>query len=166
MPTERGVLATFEEPWRAAAAIRALRAAGVGTVQVAMPAPFPEVVEAIGRPRSGLAFVTLPGAALGLLGGVALTVGGSLAWPLVVGGKPPAAVPAFVVVIFELTVLVGSLVNLGAVAATTRRGGATGRFPAHARFNGDRIGVFVPGGGEEAARLLAGQGAEEVEHVG
>jgi hypothetical protein len=123
-------------------------------------------VEALGQPRSRLALVTLPGAALGLLAGTALTVGGSLAWPLVVGGKPPVAIPAFVVVIFELTVLFGSLVNLGAVAATTRRGGATDRFPVHQRFNGDKIGVFVAGGDAAAARLLAEQGAEEVEHVG
>src|SRR5512143_164382 len=98
MATERGVLATFGAPGPAAGAIRALHAAGVARVQVAMPAPFPEVMAALGTPRSRLAFITLPGAALGLLGGVALTVGGSLAWPLVVGGKPPVAVPAFVVV--------------------------------------------------------------------
>jgi Protein of unknown function (DUF3341) len=166
MPVERGVLGTFGDPPTAARAIRALHGAGVLVVQVAMPAPFPEVVEALGRPRSALAFVTLPGAVLGLLGGIALTVGGSLAWPLVVGGKPPVAVPAFVVVIFELTVLVGSIVNLGVVAATTRRGGATGRFPAHMRFNGDKIGVFVPAGDADVARLLADHGAEEVQHVG
>jgi Protein of unknown function (DUF3341) len=166
MPVERGVLGTFGDPPAAAGAIRALHAAGVPRVQVAMPAPFPEVVEALGRPRSALAFITLPGAAFGLLGGIALTVGGSLAWPLVVGGKPPVAMAAFVVVIFELTVLFGSLVNLAVVAATTRRGGATGRFPAHARFNGEKIGVFVPAGDAAAERVLLDHGAEEVQHVG
>jgi molybdopterin-containing oxidoreductase family membrane subunit len=165
MPVDRGVLGTFGDPPTAAGAIRALRAAGIREVQVAMPAPFPEVVDALGRPRSALAFITLPGALLGLLGGIAFTVGGSLAWPLVVGGKPPVAVPAFVVVIFELTVLFGSLVNLFAVAATTRRGGQTGHFPAHARFNGDKIGVFVPAGDAQAARVLTDHGAEEVHHV-
>jgi hypothetical protein len=165
MPADRGVLGTFGDPPAAAGAIRALHAAGVRVVQVAMPAPFPEVVEALGRPRSALALITLPGAALGLLCGIALTVSGSLAWPLVVGGKPPVAVPAFVVVIFELTVLIGSIVNLIAVATTTRRGGETGRFPAHARFNGDKIGVYVPAGDAQAARVLAEHGAEEVHHV-
>lgn len=166
MPVERGVLGTFGDPPAAAGAIQTLHAAGVARVQVAMPAPFPEVVEALGRPRSALAFITLPGAALGLLGGIALTVGGSLAWPLVVGGKPPVVLAAFVVVIFELTVLFGSIVNLGVLAATTRRGGATGRFPAHARFNGEKIGVFVPAGDAAAARVLLDHGAEEVQHVG
>jgi hypothetical protein len=166
MRAERGVLGTFGDPAAAARAIRLLRRQGGARVQVAMPAPFPEIVEALGQPRSRLAFITLPGAAAGLLSGVALTVGGSLAWPLVVGGKPPVAIPAFVVVMFELTVLVGSLVNLMALAATSLRGGASGRFPAHDRFNGDKVGVFVPGGDAAAARILADEGAEEVEHVG
>jgi molybdopterin-containing oxidoreductase family membrane subunit len=166
MSTERGVLGTFGDPPRAAAAIRALRQAGYREVRVAMPAPFPDVVKALARPRSTIDFITLPGALLGLLAGTALTVGGSLAWPMVVGGKPPVAIPAFVVVMFELTVLFGSLVNLAVVGATTRRGGATGRFPAHARYNGDKIGVFVPAGDERAAGVMRASGAEEVGHVG
>jgi hypothetical protein len=166
MSTERGVLGTFGDPPRAAAAIRALRQAGYPKVQAAMPAPFPDVVAALEKPRSAIDFITLPGALFGLLAGITLTVGGSLSWPLVVGGKPPVAIPAFIVVMFELTVLFGSLVNLAVVASTTRRGGATGHFPAHERYNGDKIGVFVPGGDERAVGVMKASGAEEVEHVG
>ncbi len=115
MPADVGVRATFVAPGAAAAAIRALRAAGLD-VRVAMPAPFPEVVAAIGRPRSAIDFITLPGALVGLLCGIALTVLTSLAWPLVTGGKPIVSIPPFVIVIFEVTVLVGSLTNLAAVA--------------------------------------------------
>jgi hypothetical protein len=166
MPTSRGVLGTFGDPTHAAAAIRALRQAGYQELQVAMPAPFPDVVEALARPRSTIDFITLPGALLGLLAGIALTVGGTLSWPMVVGGKPPVSIPAFIVVIFELTVLFGSLVNLAVVGSTTRRGGATGHFPAHARYNGDKIGVFVPAGDERSAGVMTASGAEEVGHVG
>ena len=167
MPVEPGVLGSFAEPAAAARAVRALRAGGFADVRVAMPAPFPEVVAAIGKPRSLIDFITFPGAIVGLLCGIALTVGTSLAWPLVTGGKPIVSVPPFVIVIFEVTVLIGSLTNLLAMSAGTWHGGRARFFPAHQKFNADRIGVFAVGGEPALAeRLLRESGAEEVGRVG
>ena len=147
--------------------MRALKAGGFPDVRVAMPAPFPEVVAALGKPRSPIDFVTFPGALLGLLCGIGLTVGTSLAWPLVTGGKPIVSVPPFVIVIFEVTVLIGSLANLLAVSAGSWRGGRARVFPAHQKFNADRIGVYAVGGEAALAeRLLRECGAEEVGRVG
>ncbi len=163
MPADPGVVGTFAAPAEAARAIRALREAGVRDVRAGMPAPFPEVVEALGRPRSRLGLATFPGAIAGLLAGIALTVGTSLAWPLVTGGKPIVSIPPFVIVIFELTVLIGSITNLVAVVVGATRGR---RFPAIARTTRDRIGVFAAGGDERAERILQDRGAEEVRRVG
>ena len=163
MRADPGVLGTFGAPAEAALAIRALRDAGVRDVRAAMPAPFPEVVEALGRPRSRLGLATFPGAIAGLLAGVALTVGTSVAWPLVTGGKPVVSIPPFVIVIFELTVLVGSLTNLVAVVLGAWRGRG---FPAVARTTADRVGVFAGGEGDRAERILRERGAEEVRRVG
>ncbi len=158
---ERGVVGTFGAAPDAARAIRALREAGVA-VSAAMPAPFPEVVEALGRPRSRLGLATFPGAIAGLLLGIALTVLTSLAWPLVTGGKPIVSIPPFVIVIFEMTVLVGALTNLVAVVV----GGVRGRaFPPAARVALDRIAVFAADGGDAAERILRDGGAEEVRRV-
>ena len=162
---ERGVLGTFEDPPAAAAAIRALRAQGL-RVTASMPAPFPEVVAALGRPVSPVGYATLPGAALGIALGAALTIGTSLAWPLVTGGKPIVSLPPFVIVIFEVAVLVGSLVNLVAVAVGTRFGGRAEAFPPVA-VDGNLVAVFVQGGapaGVEAA--LRAAGAQEVRRAG
>ncbi len=167
MPADPGILASFADPAAAAKAIGALRKAGHADVRVAMPAPFPEVVAALGKPRSPIGYVTWPGALVGLLCGVGLTVGTSLAWPLVTGGKPIVSWPPFVIVIFEVTVLVGSLVNLAGVALGSWRGGRARIFPAHERFNADRIGVYAVGGEAALAeRLLRESGAEEVGRVG
>ncbi len=163
MPADPGVVGTFAAAADAADAIRALRAAGVRDVRAAMPAPFPQVVDALGRPRSRLGLATFPGAIAGLLAGIALTVGTSLAWPLVTGGKPIVSIPPFVIVIFELTVLIGSITNLVAVVVGATRGR---RFPAIARTTGDRIGVFAAGGDDRAERILRDRGAEEVRRVG
>jgi hypothetical protein len=165
MPAEAGVLATFREPEAAAEAIRALRARGF-RVRAAMPAPFPEVVQAIGRPRSAIDRIALCGALVGLACGTLLTVATSLAWPLFTGGMPIVSVPPFAIVIFETTVLAGSLATLAALLVAGWRGGGPRTFPDAHALDADRIGVFAAGGdGAEAERILRAGGADGVRHV-
>ncbi|HSB19880.1 MAG TPA: quinol:electron acceptor oxidoreductase subunit ActD [Anaeromyxobacteraceae bacterium] len=165
MRTEPGVLATFDEPAAAARAIRSLRGRGIRDLHAGLPAPFPEVVAALGKPRSAIDYATMPGALLGLVLGILLPVLTSLSWPLVTGGKEIVSLPAFVVIIFEMTVLVGSIANLVAVTVRSFLGGGTGAFPRGERFNGDRLAVFAAGGGEEAERVFREAGALEVRRV-
>ncbi len=164
MPAEPGILAVFDDPARAARAIRELRARGIRELDAAMPAPFPEVVAALEKPRSTIDYATLPGALLGLVCGVLLTWLTSLAWPLVTGGKPIVAVPQFLVIFFEMTVLIGALTNLVAVSIRSFAGGLGG-FPHGLSFNADQIAVFAAGGGSEAERVVREAGAVEVRHV-
>lgn len=165
MRAEPGVLATFGDPAQAARAIRELRARGIRDLHAAMPAPFPEVVAALEKPRSVIDFATLPGALVGLVCGVLLTYLTSLSWPLVTGGKPIVAVPQFLVIMFEMTVLVGSITNLVAVSVKSFFGKGSARFPAGQEFNADLVGVFAAGGGEEAERVFHEAGAQEVRRV-
>jgi hypothetical protein len=164
MRAEPGVLAIFADPGDAARAIRELRQRGIRDLHAAMPAPFPEVVAALEKPRSTIDYATLPGALLGLLCGILLTWLTSLSWPLTTGGKPIVAVPQFLVIFFEMTVLIGALTNLVAVSVRSFLGGLSG-FPPGLSFDTDRIGVFAAGGGDEAERVLRGAGALEVRRV-
>jgi hypothetical protein len=167
MPVERGVLAVFADVDQAAQAVRALRLAGHADIRVASPAPFPALAEALGRGRSRIDSVTLSGAGLGTIAGFALCVATSIAWPLMTGGKPIISVPPFVIIGFELSVLVGALVNLGALVVTATRGRRRRGVPYDPRFSAGRVGVFVVGGDQWAAeRTLKAGGAEEVRHVG
>lgn len=160
------VLGTFADPAAAARAIGALRAAGFEEVRAAMPAPFPEVMAALGRPRSRVGAITWSGALAGLAAGIALPVTTSLAWPLVVGGKPIVAFPAFLVIIFELTILIGSLTNLAGSIALGWSHGGLAPLPGGRAFHGDRIGVLVLGADEaKAEEVLRSAGAEEVHRV-
>lgn len=165
MPAEPGVLGVFVDPGHAARAIHELRARGIRDLHAAMPAPFPEVVAALRKPRSTIDYATLPGALLGLVCGVLLPWLTSLAWPLVTGGKPIVAVPQFLVIFFEMTVLIGALTNLVAVSIRSLAGGLGG-FPRGLSFDGEQIGVFAAGGGDEAERVLREAGAVEVRRVG
>jgi cytochrome bd-type quinol oxidase subunit 1 len=166
MPSETGVLGVFADPAGAACAVRALRTAGHDDVRAEAPAPYPELIEALGRPRSRLDGVVLGAAAIGTLAGFALCIGTSIAWPLLTGGKPIASVPPFVIIAFELSVLVGALVNLTALLVLAARARRRRRVPHDERFTADRVGVFVAGG--DAARaeaILREAGAEEVRRV-
>jgi hypothetical protein len=163
MPAD--VIGTFAEPGQAAAAIRVLRRSGF-TVRAAMPAPYPEVVLALGRPASAMNLVTLPMALVGLCAGAALVAGTALDWPLVTGDQPIVPFPPLVIIGFEVAVLFGALATLGSLAAGIRRGSGAEAFPAGERFDGDRIGVAASGGDPgEAERLLRSGGAEEVRHA-
>jgi hypothetical protein len=160
------VLGIFGDPRKAASAVRALRASGFEDVRAAMPAPFPEVMNALGRPPSPLGAITWPGALVGLAAGVALPVTTSLAWPLIVGGKPIVALPAFVVIIFELTVLIGSLTNLAASITLGWMRGGVSPLPGGREFHDDRIGIFtVTDDARGAEDVLLAEGAEEVQRV-
>ena len=166
MRTEPGVLGVFSDLTLGAQAIRALRAAGHADIRTASPAPFPELVEALGRPRSHLDSITLPGALVGTAAGFALCIGTSIAWPLVTGGKPIVSIPPFVIIAFEVSVLIGAGVNLAALVVTAGRGRRRRQVPFDPAFSADRFGVFVVGGNlGEAENILAKNGAEEVRRV-
>ena len=162
--TRPAVTATFSDPAAAASAIRALRAAGLD-VRASMAAPLPEVLAAAGGGRSRIGRAAAAGAVLGAALGALLTAGASLAWPLETGGRSILAPPAFAVVVFELSVLVGALATLGALAAGCWRGRAPLDLPAAAGPGGDRIGVLAAGDATRAEALLRAGGAEEVRRV-
>lgn len=166
MRPDAGVLGVFADPAAAAKAVTALKGAGYSDVRAAMPAPFPALVAALGRPRSPLGPITAAGALLGAAIGLTLCISMSLSWPLVTGGKPIVSIPPFVVVAFELSVLIGTLVNLSTLAITTKRGMRRRVVPHDLRFSHDRIGIFVAGGDPAPAEaVLHASGAEEVQRV-
>jgi hypothetical protein len=154
------VLGVFASVDDAAAAVRALRAKGRGDVVVIMPAPFPQLIEALGVRKSPIRWATLAGAAAGATGGLAWCIRSSLAWPLLTGGKPIVSMPPFVIIAFEVAVLVGVLSTLvaGAVAAQSLH-----RDRISAVLPNDRVGVLAGGDDlDNLEALLRGAGAEEV----
>jgi ActD protein len=166
MSHESGVLAIFAEPAGAAGAVQGLRDAGFRDVRVAMPAPFPELMAAIGEPRSVVGRGVLLSTFLGVIGGFALCILTALSWPLVTGGKPIVSLPAFTVIAFEISVLVGGTATHAMLAYTTVTGRWRRRVPVKdPRFSTDRIGLFVVGDSPAIEELLRTAGAEELRRV-
>lgn len=91
-------------------ATRATRDAGYSIYDVFAPYAIHGLSEAMGLKPSRLTWVCFAFALTGLLGaGFAQFWIGAVDWPLNVGGKPFNSLPAYLPVMFELTVLLGGL---------------------------------------------------------
>jgi len=102
---------------------------------------------------------------LGLTGGFSLCIYSVMSYPLVVGGKELISLPPFVVIGYESMILLGALANLMGMLALARLPQVKSKAPYDPRFSLDKIGIWVPCTGDDAARvekMLRGQGAEEV----
>ncbi len=104
--TNRWVLGLFAREGALLEAARALRAAGLTSLDLHSPYPIHGAEDALGLPRSTVPVVALVAGVTGAATGYLLqwgTVG--YLWPLNVGGRPPQSAPAFIPVTFELAVL-------------------------------------------------------------
>ena len=107
--TISGVLASFKFEDAAVDAIKGLKAKGFKDLTVYSAAPNHQIEEALDHPISWVRAFTLIGALTGCAAGFGMTIWMSADWPLLVGGKPIVAIPPFVVLGFELTILYGAL---------------------------------------------------------
>ena len=159
-----GVLGSFVHVDGAVDAIKGLRARGHTDLTVYTAAPNHEIEEALEHKISPVRLFTLVGGLTGVTSGLAMTYYTSLDWPLLVGGKPIATVPPFVVFMFELMVLFGALASVAGVAILSLRKPTTGiLYDEH--FSDDRIGIFVPCAADRAGEvesLLKQNGSVEV----
>jgi hypothetical protein len=161
-----GVLASFVHIDAACGAITSLRGQGRRDFTVYSAAPNHELEEALGITSSPVRLFTLFGGLIGCTAGFGMTIWMSRDWPLLVGGKPIAPIPPYVVMAFELTVLIGALSTVAGMMFLAARDTPRG-LAYHPSFSDDRIGIFVPAGGDQAgavAELLRGAGATEVRH--
>ncbi|HWB43628.1 MAG TPA: DUF3341 domain-containing protein [Gemmatimonadales bacterium] len=161
-----GVLASFIHVDAAADAIRALRARGIRNLTVYSAAPNHEIEEALEHRVSPVRLFTLIGGLTGCAAGFGMTIWMSYDWPTLVGGKTIASIPPYVVIAFELTILLGALITVAAVAFFSVVLGKRG-VPYDPKFSDDRIGIFVPAGRDLAGQveqLMRNAGAEEVRH--
>jgi hypothetical protein len=162
------VLGVFAHVDTATHAIRALRGQGFERIATYSPVPLEEFEEALtgfGLPKSPVRLFTLVGGLTGTVTGFWLTLWSSLKWGLIVGGKPVVSIPPYVVIAFELTILLGGLCTLLALLVLSRlpKLGSSPHYDP--RFTSDRFGVEVacpPDRVRVAQEILRSVGAEEV----
>ena len=132
--------------------------------QPALSMQVKELEEALSHRVSPVRLITLIGGLTGCAAGFGMTIWMSHDWPLVVGGKTIGSIPPYVVIAFELTILLGALSTVAAVALFSLLMGRRGA-PYDPRFSDDQIGIFVPATGDQARvveEMLRTAGAVEV----
>lgn len=90
-------------------AISRLKDAGFSDMEVMTPIPDHEIVDAVTRKPSKVGWITL---ILGLTGFVLGLLGPAWAhshWGFFIGGKPVISIPPYVIIMFELTILLGAV---------------------------------------------------------
>jgi Protein of unknown function (DUF3341) len=161
------VLGVFAHVDTTLQAIRDLRAKGFSNLTVYTPVPIEEIEHEIDKvePLSKVRLFTVIGALTGTATGFFLTIWTSLKWELVTGGKAPVSIPPFVIIAFELTILLGGLCTLLALFITGPLPLLRGSPRYDPRFTSDRFGVEVhcpPDQVGAAEEILRRAGAEEV----
>ncbi len=162
---EAGYLGIFTELDAAATAIETLRKSGHKEMVVYSPMPRHELEDALDTPQTPIRLFTLVGALTGAAAGFALAIGASLDWPLITGGKPIISVPAFVVIGFEMSVLLGALSTVVGLFLNARLPHLAKQVIYDPSFSAGRFGVYVapPAGREEEVKsVFRDNGAAEI----
>lgn len=165
---QQGVLGIFPYLDATTTAIRQLRKAGFTDLTVYSPVPRHELEEALEPKESPVRLYTIAGGILGALTGYGLASYASIAYPLVVGGKPLVHMIPYTVLAFEVAVLFGSLATVLGLLVTARLPRLAFETTYDPAFSNDRLGVFVrcsPDRAAAAREILLKAGAPEVRHA-
>jgi hypothetical protein len=135
MTEPAGFLAEFETAEDLLRAARRAREEGYRRLDAYAPLPVHGLAEALGQKPSPLPLIALLGGAAGGATGYALQyLGQVVAYPLIVGGKPPHSWPAFVPVSFESAILIAALSVVGGFFALNNF-----PYPYHPAFNVEKF---------------------------
>ena len=111
-----GIAAIFLTEEAILKAAEKTKAMGYQNFEVLSPYPVHGMEEACGIKRSWIPFVTFTMGMVGLTSGLLLTWWTSAVnWALNIGGKPFFSLPAFIPIMFELTILFAALSSVGAL---------------------------------------------------
>jgi hypothetical protein len=105
-----GVMAEFDNPTALVAAARAAREQGYRKLDAYSPFPIEELNDVLHLHKNKLSMIVLIGGILGGIGGYLLqyyvTV---IYYPLNIGGKPLHSWPAYIIITFEMTILLAAI---------------------------------------------------------
>jgi molybdopterin-containing oxidoreductase family membrane subunit len=162
------VLATFkyEEDFLAGADL--VKTAGIGRISLMSPLPLEDAQEVLGLKASPVRRFSLAGAIFGALSGFAMAVGTALVFILPTGGRAIIAVPPYLIITYEMTILLGVLFTLLGFFMVSRLPAWRDR-PYTPESNIDRFVVVVEGAADadatRAETMLREAGAEETRRV-
>jgi len=133
--------------------------------KVYSPVPHHDLEHVTYPKRSPVRFITGLGAIAGLIGGFALATLTSLDYPLRVSAKEVDAIPSFIVVGFECTILLGGIATFIAMSLFCKLPNYLASRGFDYRFTQDKFGLVVGcsgSEGDEVFKVIEASGACEV----
>ncbi len=165
MAAREFVTAVYDDIHAVVGAVRSLREDSCEEVSVFGPIMETELEEAIGKPASPVRRYALIGGITGCISGFALTVWSSYYYPLVVGGKSLASIPAYVVIAFEMTILFAGISAMIGMLIHNRMPTLTLHPEYDPGYSDDRFGIRVtcdPGRTAKVEEILRSYSPGEV----
>ena len=114
------MLAEFDSPERLTEAAKALRRHGFRRLEAFTPFPVEGLADLLGFRDNKVSAAMLVGGAAGALLGFLMQVYTNLDFPLRIGGRPLIAVPAFMLIAFEMLVLGAVLSGIATMLIANR----------------------------------------------
>ena len=104
---KRSVLGLYTEEDAAADSLDNLRDAGFeeNEYEILTGTPYPEGTFGEAEPHHNLYRLPLIGAACGFTGGLIITAGTQMAYPLITGGKPILSIHPMAIIMYELSLI-------------------------------------------------------------
>ena len=162
-----GVLAIFEQREDLLKALKEARRQDFPHLEAFSPYPDEELYQATEPGTSPVRWMTLVGGLTGGIGGLALTIWTTLQWPLLItGGKPLISMPPFLIIVFELTILVAALATLCGFLYWSIWGRLRRSLPYDPRFSQGHFGLWIEcaqGEAEPVVEFIKASGASEWE---
>lgn len=166
---ETMVVSTFSSDEECADCILALHHAKVHDFRAFFPFPSEKILEATGHARgwgrSPVRYWVLIGGIIGIATAIAATFGTSLEWDIIAGGRPIISVPPYIIIMFELMILIGGLSGL---TGFYFHGGLPALDPFagyRSRFSEDKFGLVVSCDQNDAPKIeeiMRNSGAEDI----
>ena len=153
----QGILASYEYLDSTVDAIENLKQAGFDEIKAYAPYPEHHIEHALGYGQSPVRVWTLVGALTGTSTAFAFTSWTSVEWPLVVGGKPIISIPAFIPIVFEMSVLFGALATVIGLFVLSKLPNVKPAVVYDPEFTAGRYGVYVEADAsrlEEARKIM------------
>ncbi|MGB1657677.1 MAG: DUF3341 domain-containing protein [Longimicrobiales bacterium] len=153
----QGILASYEYLDSTVDAIENLKKAGFDDIKAYAPYPEHHIEHALGYGQSPIRVWTLVGALTGTSTAFAFTSWTSVEWPLVVGGKPIISIPAFIPIVFEMSVLFGALATVIGLFVLSKLPNVKPAVVYDPEFTAGRYGVYVEADAsrlEEARKIM------------
>ena len=169
-----GIVAEFEKAEDLLEATAEARRVGYCTMEAYTPYPVEGLADELGFPRTGVPLLTLLGGITGGSIGLGMQVySAGFDYPLNVGGRPLLSWPAFVPIVFELTILgacLSAVFGMLALNGLPRPHHAIFNTPFFAERNASHFYLCIEATDrafdrEQTARFLRTQGARNVWEV-